>query len=176
MELNQADQYYLKALDYYPFNFEFVLENLQYALSYDDKHVQSLCLKGQIFMYYIKEFEEAKLCFIKALERNMLYPDVYKHLSKLYIWLGAYDEAKRLIRYGKKVPGINHFELIRNEALLHECQGDYQLAKSKLRQASLLTHSSDCRERSKEDMARLKEKLKILKRSKKKGKKFSKTQ
>jgi len=57
MELNQADQYYLKALDFYPNDFEFVLENLQYALSHDDEHAQSLCLKGQIFMFYLKEYE-----------------------------------------------------------------------------------------------------------------------
>ncbi len=168
MELNQADQYYLKALDYYPNDFEFVLENLQYALSYDDEHVQSLCLKGQIFMYYLKEYSEARRCFQLALQANMDYPDVYKHLSGLYIWLGEYDRAIKLIRYGKRVPGMNQLTLLRHEALIHEYQGDYKKARLILQRGHLLALSAACREAVKQDVTRLKEKIKSLKQAQKK--------
>jgi len=171
MELNQADQYYLKALDFYPNDFEFVLENLQYALSHDDEHAQSLCLKGQIFMFYLKEYDEAKLCFQKALQSNMYYPDVYKYLSSLYIWLGEYEKASKLIRFGKRVPGINQLVLLRNEAFIFEYQGDFKKARLILKRGHLLTQSAACRNVVKEDMARLKEKIKSIKHAQKKRKK-----
>jgi len=175
MEFNQADQYYLKAIDFYPFDFEFVLENLQYALSHDDEHVQSWCLKGQIFMYHIKEYEEAKMCFTRALQANIYYPDAYKHLSKLYIWLGEYEQASKLIRFGKSVRGIDRSELLRNEALMHECKGDFKTAKIMLKRAQLLVVSTPGRTMMKQDIERLKEKIKVLKLEKKKRKKSRKT-
>ena len=167
MELNPADQYYLKAVDYYPFNFEFVIENLQYALSYDPEHTQSLCLMGRLFMYHMKEFEEAKVCFNRTLQSNINYPEAYKHLSKLHIWLGEFDRADKLIQFGKNIPGMNQIEMLRNEALMFECKGQFIRARSILKMARLKAISVQCRTDAKSDLSRVNEKIKMLKRRKK---------
>lgn len=119
-------------------------------------------------MYYLKEYSEARRCFQLALQANMDYPDVYKHLSGLYIWLGEYDRAIKLIRYGKRVPGMNQLTLLRHEALIHEYQGDYKKARLILQRGHLLALSAACREAVKQDVTRLKEKIKSLKQAQKK--------
>ena len=52
MGLSIADQYYVKAFDNYPFEIENTVENLSYALSYDEHHVQANCLMGQVPVSY----------------------------------------------------------------------------------------------------------------------------
>ena len=68
MDLTLADQYYLKAVDNYPYCREFVVEKLNYAVSCDDEHLQALCLLGRLYMYELKEYRAALACLQKALQ------------------------------------------------------------------------------------------------------------
>ena len=88
MNLDLGTQYYLKALDYYPYNLESAIENLQYALSCEAEHPQALCLMGQIYMYQLKEYKQAKRYFQSSIAADINYPDNYRFLSILHIWLG----------------------------------------------------------------------------------------
>lgn len=169
MDLSLADQYYIKALDNYPYNLEFAIENIQYALSYDNEHVQALCLLGQLYMYQMKDYGEAKSCFNQALKSDLNYPDTYKHLSQLYVWLGAYDQAEKLIQYGLKIAGMDRCILLRTLAIAYEYRGNLQQSKEILIKASLIAVNTRCIEAINTDLTRVKNKRKILS-PKKKGK------
>ncbi|WP_224994460.1 OprD family porin [Cesiribacter sp. SM1] len=47
MAVSLADQYYIRALNCYPYSPEDVLENLNYALSHDGGHARANCLIGR---------------------------------------------------------------------------------------------------------------------------------
>jgi len=66
---------------------------------------------------------------------------------------------------------MNQLVLLRNEALIFEYQGDFKKARLVLKRGHLITQSAACRTGIKEDMARLKEKIKSIKHAQKKRKK-----
>jgi tetratricopeptide (TPR) repeat protein len=163
MDITLADQYYLKALDSYPYCREFVIENLNYALSYDDKHAQALCLLGRLYMYELKEYRAAIACLQKALESDMNYPDTYKYLSLLKIWLSDYDGALKLINYGMKVEGMDISTLLLLKSLISECKGELDLAKTILKQAKLYSIDQELIDRIDRNIRRVKNKMKAMK-------------
>jgi tetratricopeptide (TPR) repeat protein len=168
MDLTLADQYYLKAVDSYPYCREFVIENLNYALSYDEEHAQALCLLGRIYMYELKEYRAALVCLQKALQSDMQYPDTYKYLSLLKIWLSDYDGALKVIRYGKKVKGMDVSTLLLLESLISECKGELDHAKTILKQAKLYSIDHGLIYRIDQNLARVKKKMKAMKPKKSK--------
>ncbi len=170
MNLSLADQYYIKALDAYPYDLESVTEHLQYALSYDDEHAQALCLLGQLKMYQLKDYMTAKSCFIRSLKCNKAFPDTYKHLSLLYVWLGDYKKAENLIQHGFKVAGMDHCTLLRILAIAHEYRSDLKQAKYSLERAGSIAINDACIQAIDGDLKRINTKAKVLK-AKKKGKK-----
>lgn len=139
MDLTLADQYYLKASSEYPYSLEFVIENLNYALSYDEEHTQSLCLLGKVYMFQMKEFHVAQTCFQKALLSDKNYPDTYKYLSLLKTWLADFDGALKILERGMKIKGMNRSNLLLLESLVHESKGDFGCAKSILKKAKLFS-------------------------------------
>lgn len=123
MEITLADQYYLKALDNFPYELSDVLENLPYSLSYDETHCQSNCLMGQVFMYHLKQFDKAEYYFNQAMESDVSYPETIKYFSLLKIWLSQFDQALRIIKFGMTVKGMNKAILLTHKALVYECRG-----------------------------------------------------
>lgn len=139
MDLALSTQYYLKAIDYYPYNLEFTIVNLQYALSYDTEHPQALCLLGQIYMYHLKEYDNAKRFFQQSIAADGNYPDNYRLLSIIHIWLGEFTEASRLLDYACKRLGQSKDALLRIKAMMWEYKGDFAKAKLLLKQAKLIS-------------------------------------
>ena len=78
MSLTIADQYYLKAVDFYPYDLAQTTEALNYALSYDSEHSQANCLMGRLHMEVLKNFETAEQYFEAAIVSNLQYVDTYK--------------------------------------------------------------------------------------------------
>jgi len=167
MNLTLADQYYLKALDNYPYNLEFAIENLNYALGYDDEHAPSNCLLGKVYMYQIKDYKKAGQCFYNALVADVNYPDTYKYYSLLRMWEGEYDRAWKIILRGLRVKGMDKSVLYLHKATILEWKMELKEAKAVLKQAKL--YSVDpCRiSKIDQDLARIKQKLKAIKAKKK---------
>ena len=164
MSISLNEQYYLKALDHYPDNLEFTVENLQYAISYDPDHAQSWCLMGEIYMYYLKDYPKAKECFQKSLASDLGYPDHYKYLSILHIWLGEYDSAKKVLRFALKRKEVSRESIFRIWSTLHEYQGNYKLARTFLKKAKMYSQNKKCLENIEGDLKRVKSKLKEMKK------------
>lgn len=163
MSLSLADQYYVRALDNYPYNLEFVIENLQYALSCDEEHVQALCLTGVLYMYHIKDYEEAKRYFHESLCYNQHYTDTYKHLSLLYLWLGRYQKAEKIISSALRIPGMDRCSLLYLLALSYEYKGNFVQAKDLLKKVKLMAVEKNCIDTIDTSLERVKRKLKSIK-------------
>lgn len=159
MNLDLGTQYYLKALDYYPYNLEFTIENLQYAISYDPENPQALSLMGMIYMFFLKEYHEAKKCFQQAIASDANFPDSYKLLSILYIWLGKYDAAQRLIDFAIKRPGHDKATLLRIQAMRLEYLCQYAEARKLLKKVKMISQCSQVIKAVELDRKRLKSKL-----------------
>ena len=174
MELTLADQYYLKALDHYPYDMEFTIENLNYAISYDEEHAPAKCMLGRVYMYYIKDYDAAARSFYEALAADMNYPDTYKYYSLLRIWEGSYDKASLIIERGVKVNGMDISMLMIHKALIHEYKREWRSAKIVLKRAKLI--SIDHKPLSHIDLVlkRVKNKSKSVKVNKKMKKKAKK--
>lgn len=163
MSLNVADQFYLKALDNYPYALEETVENLNYALGYDDEHCQANCLMGRVFMEQMKEYEMADYYFEKALASNFTYPDTFKYYSLLKIWKGEYPKAKKIIDYSLRVRGMDRATMLHRKALVYECTGKLWEAKLCLEQAKLVAYDDDNFKNADKEISRLKKKIKTLK-------------
>lgn len=167
MNLSLADQYYLKAMNNFPYALESVVENLQYALSYDDEHHQATCMMGQMQMYLLKDYEQAKQCFEKALYLQPHYTDAYKHLCLLLIWLGQYNKADQLILKALDCPGMDHCTMLRLMGMSQEYQGQFRMAKKIYKKAALIAVHFSCVHHIESDISRVKKKLDQSKRKKK---------
>lgn len=170
MYLSLADQYYIKALDVYPYNLEYVMEHLQYALSYEEDHAQAVCLLGQIYMYQIKDYAYAIECLTRALHFDPNYPDTYKHLSQLHAWMGQYEQSEALIRQGMQVSGMDQFSLLRILALSHEYRGMLKQAKKIFRKAGIMAMTTENIDEKASDIKRVKCKIKASERKSSKNK------
>ena len=171
MGLSIADQYYLKAFDSYPFEMEKVVENLNYALSYDDVHAPANCMMGCVQMYVVKHFESAKIYFDQALVGDLNYPDTYKNYSLLLIWLGEFERAMKLIKYGLKVKGMDRKILFHREATIHEMRGDFEKVKSILKATKAYSMDENTTKDIEKEISRIKKKIKDVKQHKTTAKK-----
>ncbi len=163
MSITLADQYYLKANDYYPYNMESTIENLGYALSYQDDHAAANCLMGQIYMYHMKDYGQAGFYFYRALEGNINFPDTYKHYGLLRIWEAEYCRAKKIINRGLKVKGMDQSSLFALIAMIHEYKGEYPEAKLVLKKVKLFITDEEKLVQVKRDLNRVKKKMKAFK-------------
>ena len=165
MSISLADTYYLKALDLYPYQLDKVTEALNYAISYDDDHAGAHCLLGMLNMYQLGKYIEAEGHFEKALTGDINYAETYYSYANLLIQTGEYGKAKRLIRYAYKIKGANISRLKHSEGLIAEIKGDLLKAKEYMKLAYGRSYRKYEREFLKEELDRVKSKLKALKKS-----------
>jgi tetratricopeptide (TPR) repeat protein len=142
--MTAADKYYLKAEENYPFNLEEALEALEYGLSTDDMHPGLLTLKGRIYHRNLRQFDLARECFETALYSDSLYVDTYYAYMYLLLWLNELEKAGRLIARALKVPGIDRPQVLYFKAIMHEKQGEFQVAAGCLREAAQYSLSKQC--------------------------------
>jgi len=156
----QNNTYYLKALDNYPYNLQEAIENLNYALSYDDTCANSHCLMGKLYMEQLLNFEMAKHHFEQALCANLHHIDTYYNFIRLSVKLEEYKQAKKLLRFAKNIKGIYKPALLYAKANMHEKQGKFNAAKAVLKKAIYYsTYNSECKF-FKGELDRIKGKLK----------------
>ena len=143
MAITLADQYYLKALDEYDYNIEFSIENLNYALSYDQEHVGANCLMGQLYVEYFEDYEKAEAHFQTALSSNPQHIATCKEYCYLLIRLRKFDMALKLVKHLYHIVGVDLSTVIRLEALICEYQKNFSKAKKLLRKATEEAYNSE---------------------------------
>lgn len=132
MSISLADQYFLKAEGYYPFWSEFVVENLNYAFSYDEYHAPSLVLMGRLKMELLKDFKGAKHCFELALTFEPSYVETNEYYSLLCLWTSDFATADSIIDRSVRVKGIDLALMRYRKAKMYELMGHLKLAKSEV--------------------------------------------
>ncbi len=166
MYLSLADQYYLQALDHYPYCLTDAIAALGYALSYDENHPQAHCLMGRLMMESVKDYHLAAHHFEISLLYGPQYVDAYKYYSMLQIWLGRYDKAEAIIRRGLKVPGMETAALKYNRAILYETQGKTRRAVTQLIHVIQIATNPDAQVYLEGELKRMKRKVKSLNKQK----------
>ena len=135
MSLNLADQYYLKALDGYPYNLEESIENLNYALSYDPEHAGANCLMAKFQMEYLRDYDMAEYFYKLAISSNPENIQVYEEYTALAIKQNDFGKAAKLIRFTHQLKGADRGKLFALEALMCEYQKNYRKSEMLLLQA-----------------------------------------
>ena len=167
MAISIADSYYLKALDLYPYELDKVTEALNYAITYDDDHAGAHCLLGILKMYQLGRYEEAEFHYEKALSADINHIDTYYAYSDFLIQISDYTRAKKLIKHAYKIKGINVPRLRHNEGLIAEISGDLSTAKDHMKYAYENSYRKNERQFLKEELSRVKSKLKAKHKSSK---------
>ncbi len=135
MSITLADQYYLKAMDAYPYELEETVENLNYALSYNNEHAGANFLIGKVYFEQFNKFSLAEEHFILAMSVDSRNPEICAGYCELLIKVRKLKEALRLVTYAMELPGVYPPEFIHFESLIYENQGKFEKAKEKLRTA-----------------------------------------
>ena len=133
--MNLSIVYFLKALDNYPYNIEFAIENLNYSLSYDDGYAPALCLMGRIYANEIKDYSIAEEYFIAALAADLNYSETYIYYAEILLKLNRIEELSRILEHSFCVPGIEKEKLYQIQAHALEQEGKLAEAAELLRNA-----------------------------------------
>jgi len=170
MGLEKADEYYLKAIDNYPWDMAEVIENLHYALSSDDEHCQSNFLLGRVYMEVLKDFDQAEFYFEQALLCDLNFPDTYKFFSLLKIYKCEFEQAMKMIDYALKIKGTYKSLMYQRKSLIYECTGNLARAEEMMEKSLLFSFDNENTENFNKELNRIRKKVKSLKRKKKKKK------
>ena len=159
MAITIADQYYLKAKDYYPYDLEQVIESLNYALSYETEHACANYLMGSLYMEHFQDYTTAEDYFQCALISEPHNVSVYENYIRLLIFLGNNQKALKLIRQAWGLIGFSKALLFYLEGMIHEYQKDYATAINFFKKAAMETFDSDAFDYYEREVGRVKNKL-----------------
>ena len=169
-----ADNYFLKALDQYPYNLPEFLESIDYALSYDEHHVEAHCLMGRFYMDQLNQFDRATYHFDMALANDNHHMNTYYWYIRLAILIQDHDKALKLITFARQLKGVCQASLLHREAVIKEQKGDLKGAKKLIDEALLITIWNNDIDFFKAEKTRIDNKLKVLKPKKKSKRKQEK--
>lgn len=170
---NLINNYLFKALDAYPYELEEAIEALNYALSYDDKNIEALCLMGRIYAETLKDYEKAKEYYAAALAENVKAFNVYPYYIDVLLWNEDFDEVEKLIEFAITVKGSDKAVLYLKKAILYEYKGEYKEALKIIKIAKKFTYNSSFMCDIDTEKERIKGKLPKKKKKKKESKKDS---
>nr|WP_319398997.1 hypothetical protein [uncultured Carboxylicivirga sp.] len=159
-----ADQYYIKALDQYPYNLEEAIENLGYALSHDNEHSGANYLMGKLQHEQMNNLQSAEEYYLKALANNPKDLNVCMAYILLLIIMKEYDRAQNLITYATKLRGVDLSKTYSFQALICESQRDYGKAISLYKEARLEAYNEECLNHLNSEIKRVKMKRKYVDR------------
>ena len=164
MNITQADHYYLKALNNYPYEINEVSEALAYALSCEEFHAGAHCLMGRLNMEFLKDFEAARHHFEMALVSDAKFTDTYTFYSYFLIKQDDLQKAQLIIQKGMAIDGIDKALLIQRQAMIFEKKGNYLLAKKQMEVAYQFSFNDAYVYYFDREIKRIKDKIKQVKR------------
>jgi len=95
MGLSLSEQYFIRAVDEYPYNLEEVFRNIELVLTNDKRHAGALCLLARIYHEQLERHEEADQYFRKSLSANPRYAPAFAHFIAFLLEIGEVDEAEQ---------------------------------------------------------------------------------
>lgn len=143
MTFTIADQYFMRARDGYPYNMDEVLENLQYALSYDQEHANAHHLMGLVYQDQLNDAEQAEAHFQQALAAEPRHADTCLDFIRLMIDQRQFVQAERLLNYAATIPGMDMARLWFQRGMWYEYQRNYSQALHWYRQGMVETYNAD---------------------------------
>ena len=155
-----ANDYYLKALEHYPWELSDFLEAINYALSYDEDHADAHCLFGRFYMEQLNKFNDAVYHFERALSADIDHIQTYYAFIRLTIQTEDYRKAHKLLEYASKIPGVDRSYLKHFEAIILEKQGHLKNSEKKLKELLKDETCNWVRDYVKKELNRVKEKQK----------------
>jgi len=164
MSLTIADQYYLKALDEYPYDLEFALENINYALSYEREHSGANCMMGLVYMEQFQQYDIAEDYFVESMANDPLNLKTCHAYIKLLIETSQCDKAFKLIAYAQKLKGADKATFLQYTATIYERKKNLLLAKAKLNEALHYAYTSEQMETLEGEIKRLEKKADCIKK------------
>ncbi len=178
MALQLAEQYYVKAMEQYPYALEEVIENLNYALSYDPEHAGANCLMGKFYQYQFHDYVTAEDYYEQALSCEPQHVDTCLAYFDLLLNTRRLKQAQKLLSMMSNIPGICRALILRNSGFVAEYGYKYKEAIAFFKAAKLESFNDGYLWTLKEDIARVKQKQKQnrTKKKSKKGKKKTKPQ
>jgi tetratricopeptide (TPR) repeat protein len=159
-----ADQYYVKAMDSYPFSLEKAVENLNFALSYDNEHVGANYLMAKLYMELIFDFEQAESYFKRAMGSDPHNQNVCLDYALLLTNMKEFEKAERLIDF---VLGFKDADLARVYHLVgvqYEYQHHYEKAIMYYEDALLEAYNEEITNALEGEIKRVKAKQKLRKK------------
>ncbi len=166
-----ADQYYIKAMDQYPYSLDEAIENLNYALSYNPEHEGANYLMGKLFAEQFQNYAEAEKFYLMALAVNPQNQMVCLDYALLLIYLEEFDKALKGINYVKKQKGANQFTIFRLKGLIAEYKKEYSKAIKLYEKAFLNAYENEDIDYISGEIRRIKDKQKLLKKKMKRNQK-----
>ena len=164
MAFTLADQYYLKALNEYPWNLEVSIENLNYALSYDEEHIEALCLMGKLYMEQLCDTEQAEEYIIQAMAIDSNRFKTCAQYAYLTLDMKEFHKTKRILKHMRTIQVTNTSVLLHIEALLQENKKSYSKSLKLLKSARIESLSDSYRRFLKNEISRVKDKKKDSKK------------
>lgn len=161
---NLNTQYYLEAYDSYPYDLKQAAESLNYALAYDDEHAPTLCLMGKMQYEQLKDVASAAHYFEMALLYDKQFADTYFSYTDMLLNIRNFKKAKQIIDKAEEINAVCKACLWQKKSLWFEKQGLLKFAKTALLAGiNTSVHNGEIANLN-EDLSRVKEKLKRLKK------------
>lgn len=170
MERTNFNMYLFKAMEAYPYELQEAIEALNYALSYDAKNVQALCLMGKVYAEQLGDYETAKDCFAEALASKMEMPAIYPDYIRTLLANEDYKEAQKLLDFAIKVKATDKGALYILQGQLFEGLGKNKKALMAIEKSKRYGFNNDFIRFADNETARVKKKLQKSKKKKKKSK------
>lgn len=164
MERTMLNTYLLKAMDAYPYVLEEAMEALSYALSFDSKNVQALCLLGKVYAEQMHDYEAAKECYAEAMANGMEMPFVYPDYIKTLVLNEDYNEAQKLLDFALTIKATDKGTLYLIQGQLFEKLGNNGKAIKALHKAGNLGLNNEFYEFVENEINRIKKKIKLKKK------------
>lgn len=169
MATTLAHQYFLKAQDAFPFEMAEVLENLQYALSYDEECIGALCLMGKVQQEYLHYYESAERYLQQALAIEAGNSCALQQLFCLYVKWPRLQKAERLLSYAQRQAVFSPSYLYTAQGALLERRGFIKLARNYLQMAQVHALNDEEQALLNREAERLKKQHKAQRKLQKRG-------
>ena len=138
-----ADQYYLKAVDLYPYNLEEFMENLRFALSYDNEHVGANYLLGKFYAEQLHDYNRAEGYYQVAMAGDPHNENLCFDYVLLFITMKEFGKAEKLLGYVRSFKGVDLARIYHHEGLIHEYHHAYDLALQSYENAQLESYNEE---------------------------------
>lgn len=165
MGLSLAEQYYLRAVEEYPYDLGEVMRHIDLVLIQDKRHAGALCLLARLYFEELRDYDKSDQYFRKALTANPRRGETYEYFIDFLINLEEPDEAELFLRNAKQLRGIQKSRIHFWQACIWELRQKPELAQTELKLALKKAHNKSVYDYLESQLERIEKKLEHEKKS-----------